>query len=293
MAGSKAELLTQISGPPRRHSPNGKTHRILANTSRLAGQMSSPAIRVEGAALQVRVLHEIPELASVDQLFVEVWGRGVPVLGAELLRAISHAGGYVSGAYLGDRLVGASAAFLGRHGSQLALHSHATGVSPAARGLQVGRALKLHQRHWARAQGIEVITWTFDPLVRRNAWFNLALLGARPAEYLVDFYGPMSDAINAGDESDRLLVAWEVGGPEAGGPEGSESEVANSTAAGQDGLIRIPTPADIESMRHADPAAARQWRHRLRADLHDHVQQHRVVGFTREGDYLVRARPEA
>lgn len=286
MAWSKVELLTQFSGPPRRHSPNATTHRILADVSRQAGQMNSPAIRVEGAALQVRVLHEIPELASVDQLFVEVWGRGVPVLGAELLRAISHAGGYVSGAYLGDRLVGASAAFLGRHGSQLALHSHATGVSPAARGLQVGRALKLHQRHWARAQGIEVITWTFDPLVRRNAWFNLALLGARPAEYLVDFYGPMSDAINAGDESDRLLVAWEVRGSGAG-----ESEVADRTAPEEEGLIRIPTPPDIESMRHADPAAARQWRHRLRADLHDHVQEHRVVGFAREGDYLVRPRP--
>ena len=55
------------------------------------------------------------------------------------------------------------------------------------------------------------MTWTFDPLVRRNAHFNLAVLGATVDEYLVDFYGPLPDAVNAGDESDRLLVVWPVG----------------------------------------------------------------------------------
>jgi len=242
--------------------------------------MSSSSLGQPGVDLQVRLLEEVADLSDVDDLFVQVWGRGVPVLGVELMRAISHAGGYICGAYLDGRMVGASAAFLGRHGSRLALHSHATGVSPSARGLQVGRALKLHQRDWAREQGVEVITWTFDPLVRRNAWFNLARLGARPVEYLIDFYGPMSDAINAGDETDRLLLAWEV----------NESAAAPEPIP-HEGLLRIPTPADIESMRYDDPAAARQWRQQLRAALHDPVQQHRVVGFTSEGDYLVRARP--
>ena len=68
--------------------------------------------------------------------------------------------------------------------------------------------MKLHQRAWAADHGLAWVTWTFDPLVRRNAWFNIGVLGAEVHEYLVDFYGPIDDSINAGDESDRLLVAW-------------------------------------------------------------------------------------
>ena len=49
---------------------------------------------------------------------------------------------------------------------------------PEARGTGIGRAIKLHQREWAAANGIATIVWTFDPLVRRNAWFNIAVLGA-------------------------------------------------------------------------------------------------------------------
>ena len=226
--------------------------------------------------VEVRTLVRLTDLQAVDALFVSVWGAGTPVLGVELLRALSHEGGYVSGAFLQGELVGASAGFLGRHGDRLSLHSHVTGVSPRARGAHVGRALKLHQREWAASQGIEVVTWTFDPLVRRNAWFNIGRLGARPVEYLVDFYGPMPDPINAGDESDRLLMAWDVALP-------------LPTEALENDLHRaIATPSDIESLRGTDPAAARQWRMRLREDLSEPVAKGQVVGFTREGDYLIR-----
>src|SRR3712207_7442617 len=62
---------------------------------------------------------------------------------------------------------------------------------------------KLHQRAWAIARGVHEVAWTFDPLVARNAWFNLTKLGARATEYLPNFYGPMDDGINGADESDR------------------------------------------------------------------------------------------
>ena len=80
-----------------------------------------------------------------------------------------------------------------------------------ARG--IGRALKAHQREWAFAREVGTITWTFDPLIARNAHFNLAVLGARVTDYLVDHYGDMGDAINSGDESDRLHVAWHLASP--------------------------------------------------------------------------------
>jgi hypothetical protein len=67
-----------------------------------------------------------------------------------------------------------------------ALHSHVTGVVDSMRHAGVGRAIKLHQRDWAAERGLDWITWTFDPLVRRNAWFNIAILGADVHSYLPD-----------------------------------------------------------------------------------------------------------
>jgi predicted GNAT superfamily acetyltransferase len=77
----------------------------------------------------------------------------------------------------------------------------------------VGTRIKQHQRTWCLDRGIPVITWTFDPLVRRNAVFNIARLGAVATAYLPDFYGAMEDVYNAGFPSDRLLVRWQLTDP--------------------------------------------------------------------------------
>lgn len=227
--------------------------------------------------VEVCLLTELVDLRVVDDLFTSVWGPGTPTIGVEMLRALSHAGGYVAGAYLDGTLVGASVGFLGQHVGDVSLHSHATGVSPRARGLHLGRALKLHQRSWALERQIGLVTWTFDPLVRRNAWFNIARLGARPAEYFVDFYGPMSDAINAGVPSDRLLMTWDVTRPLPT----AEVDASNHR--------RVSTPEDIERLRVEDPASARRWRTRVREELRDAVDAGLVIGFTRDGDYVIDA----
>src|SRR4029077_5706779 len=103
------------------------------------------------------------------------------------------------------------------------------------------------------------VEWTFDPLVRRNAYFNLTKLGAEAARYLVDFYGPMDDGINTGDESDRLLIRWDL-----------DSEKTAAAAAGKPLELRpdassllVPLPDDIVALRREDPELARRWRHQL------------------------------
>ena len=250
--------------------------------------------------MEVRLLAGVNELLPVDELFVEVWGPGTERLGIELLRALSHGGGYVAGAFRGDELVGASVAFVGDHQGP-ALHSHQTGVSPAAQGLGVGRALKLHQRDWALARGIDLITWTFDPLVRRNAWFNINKLGARPDQYLVDFYGAMSDGINVGDESDRLYACWRLSERPAL-PSAAELSAAKVLVAEADGypvvtssdarFVLIGTPLDIERLRRTDPAASRAWRLVLREHLGMAIARGSVVGFTEAGEYVVDREPE-
>ena len=124
--------------------------------------------------VDIRAVDDPAEMQRMVTLFNQVWGTTTPLVGTELLRAVQHAGGYVAAAYLGDQVVGASLGFLGRHLDQPSLHSHVTGVLPGVRRTGLGRAMKLHQQAWAADHGLAWVTWTFDPLVRRNAWFNIA-----------------------------------------------------------------------------------------------------------------------
>src|SRR4051794_20323982 len=259
---------------------------------------------VSSAAVAVRTLDRIADIAQAESLFAATW-PGQPPATVALMRALEHAGGYVAGAYLGDTLVGAAAAFLASHPTP-GLHSHVAAVTPAARGRGVGYALKVHQRAWAAEHGLRTVTWTFDPLVRRNAWFNIGKLGARVGEYLVDFYGRMDDGVNDGDESDRLLAVWPVENHDRTGlHDHGESravleevqarpvirDLGSVGSAGDGGgraLVAVATPPDIESLRRTDPALAHAWRIAVREALEPRLRTgHVVVGFTRSGSYLV------
>jgi predicted GNAT superfamily acetyltransferase len=224
------------------------------------------------------------ELAVVNEVLQEIWGTDTPIMPLEMLVAIAHSGGYVAIARHDDRPVGASVALLAVHGGRPALHSHITGLLPQARATGLGRMLKLHQRDWARQRGIERIVWTFDPLVRRNAWFNVAVLGADVVAYLPSFYGAMTDAINAGDDSDRLLVSWEVSAPPLEIPRAGDDRPADAQL--------VPTPDDVVALRRRDPAAVAAWRTSTREALTAALEAGRpVLGFTRDGHYVLGSAP--
>lgn len=229
---------------------------------------------------EIREVSDIAGLTAVGDLLAQVWGTPSPLVPLELARAIAHSGGYVAAAFApSGSMVGASVGILARQRDAPALHSHVTGLLPAARHAGIGRALKLHQRAWAAARGIDWITWTFDPLVRRNAWFNIAVLGAEVDEYLPAFYGEMTDAINLGDDSDRLHVAWSVSAPLPERPRDGRDA---------DGIALVPTPDDVVDLRRRDPAAVARWRRSTREALLDALGAgHRVVGFTRDGNYVI------
>jgi predicted GNAT superfamily acetyltransferase len=230
----------------------------------------------------------------------------------ELLRAFTKAGNYVAGAFEADCLIGACVGFFHAPDGD-ALHSHIAGVSPAATGRRVGFALKLHQRAWALSRGVSEIAWTFDPLVARNAYFNLVKLAARPAEYLTNFYGPVIDALNGDQDSDRLLVRWRLRDPAVAraSTEGRGGAVAaDEIAAGavlaldiaEDGspvpgrldgaTSLVAVPRDIAALRAADPDMARRWRIAVRDALTGLVGAGgRIDGFDRAGWYVVRREP--
>jgi predicted GNAT superfamily acetyltransferase len=250
--------------------------------------------------MAIRELHEIAEFAGLFALFDGIWrfDQGGQPITVELMRAISHAGGYVAGALDGERVVGGSVGFLAEGN---ALHSHITGAST---GRGIGFELKLHQRRWAMERGLERITWTYDPLVRRNAHFNVAKLGARPREYLPSFYGSMGDAINQGDESDRMLAVWDLSEPHVEALARREPRpvvVPGDAAVGlaDDGgrpvpgrtdadVVLVAVPADIEELRQVDPGTAKAWRYAVRDVLGGMIAEGRVVtGFHEKSSYVV------
>ncbi|WP_271217801.1 GNAT family N-acetyltransferase [Streptosporangium carneum] len=238
------------------------------------------------------------DLQRADRLLRRIWGTRPgddPPLGVDVMCALAHTGGYVGGAFLEGELVAVSVGFLA---SGRTLHSHVAGVAPEAQGRGVGLALKEHQRAWAAERGLDAISWTFDPLVRRNAYFNLSRLGATVVEYLPDFYGPMSDGINDGDVSDRLFVTWPVtpapGPVPVPEPEAlaAAAPILEETGAVRDGegapSLRCATPPDVERLREDDPGAARHWRAALGGALGGALADgYRITGFTRSGWYLL------
>ena len=221
---------------------------------------------------------------QVAEVFDRVWGVR-SMVSPEIIVATVRNGAYASIARLDGQVVGGAFAFVGHTlpgASSANLHSHAAGVLPSASGLGIGEALKRHQWRWARDNGFATITWTFDPLVRRNAWFNLVKLGAYVLGYYRNFYGELADGINAGEQSDRLLVRWDVDG----GHEWSNGAVIEAKA----GDVLIETPADITLLRAHDRTAAREWRDRQRGAF-EGVPDRFVAGLTASHSYILRSRP--
>ncbi|MER5598834.1 GNAT family N-acetyltransferase [Streptomyces sp. NPDC002265] len=277
----------------------------------LDGAAAAAAAAQARAGVEVRELSDIPALTSAALLFADIWNTDRPPLNSDVMRALAHAGNYVVGAFDGEELLGASVAFLGlREGPTL--HSHISGVHAGAQGRSIGFALKLHQRAWAIRRGIDSVTWTFDPLVRRNAYFNLVKLGARATEYLTDFYGDMSDGINQGQHSDRLHLSWPLLAPHVidllDGVPGRRPAQPDAAAHAEPRLVQGPDggpqshptdaqaqlcwiPPDIEAVRHQDPAGAAHWRLALRTALTGALAEgYRIRTYTRSGHYLLTRR---
>ena len=276
-----------------------------------AADITATAV-AERSGVRIASLVGMDELTAACKLLDRVWGLApgqTSEIQPPLLRALEHAGSYVVGAYRGEQLVAASVGFLGAPIGR-GLHSHITGVLPQMAGSGVGAAIKWHQRAWALDRGLDTITWTYDPLVARNSYFNVTRLGARPREYLVDFYGLMTDQLNAGQPSDRALAVWPLNSaPVLDCAAGSvpTPDVRSATwrlAVGPDGRpdvrpvpptvrpVLIAVPADVEALRRSDPEAALAWRLALRECLAPLIEDHawEVSGFLKSGIYVVSRR---
>ena len=241
--------------------------------------------------IEIRVAHTPADSALIADLFDKVWDVK-SMVSPEIMTASLHNGGYGSVIYIESgkmfRPVGAAFALVGKALPGLNgpnLHSHATGVLPEFVGKGIGEMIKRHQWDWAKENGFDTITWTFDPLVRRNAHFNVIKLGARVLGYHQNFYGELDDGINAGEQSDRVLVRWNVAGVAA--PQANTFVEPSQTA------VVIETPADIEQLRKTDRVQSDGWRAGQRAAFESaQLSGLSVVGLSNDFSYVLDMRDE-
>ncbi len=251
------------------------------------------------AGVELRPLATLEEADLITGVMIATWGEH-QLLPREVLRAFQDSGNMPYGAFAGDAMVGYVLGFLGVDEGGLHLHSHMLAVLPEWRSRGVGYALKLAQRAVALDAGVRVVRWTFDPLLSRNAYFNIVKLGALCDRFHRDFYGEMTDTLNRGERSDRLVVRWELDREPTGpapaeglevlgrqGPEDLPRPTAVRAPSSEPALVRIPR--EYPSLRERDAALAEAWREASAGAIEACFSAGlRVRGFTVDSAYLFR-----
>ena len=267
----------------------------------------------------IRMLESPDDLTAVEDLQRLVWpGDGTEVVPVHLLVAAVRGGGLVMGAYTSPdgvgtepQLVGFVFGFPGFYftpdGPRIKHCSHMLGVHPDHRDRGLGFALKRAQWQMVRRQGVDRITWTYDPLQSRNGYLNIAKLGAVCNSYHREYYGVMHDGLNVGIPSDRFEVDWWVdsrrvnrrlskrprrqldladyisGGVEIVNPsqvdEGGiplpsslslSNDLERPSGKGEgESLLLVEIPSDFMRLKGADPPVALEWRLHTRAVFED------------------------
>jgi predicted GNAT superfamily acetyltransferase len=218
----------------------------------------------------------------VEDLQKEVWTlQDRDITPVTQLVAVRHAGGQLIGARDAGALVGFVYGFIGLEGGQTIHHSHMLAVKPAYRNSDVGYKLKLAQRERVLAQGLNRVTWTFDPLQSLNAYFNVCKLGVVSDAYKINFYGPETSSGLHRIGTDRLWVTWVLDSDRVqqrlnGRSVGHEVDAratplvvadadgwpcelpSNEALAGPQALIEIPS--DINNVQRQNAEQAMRWR---------------------------------
>ena len=222
--------------------------------------------------IAIRPLTTHDEVLAVEQLQRDAWGvPDVDVVPLHMLITPPRHGGLLLGAFDGDRLAGFVFGFLGLTANGRLKHcSHMAGVHPDYRDHGIGYSLKLAQREHVLAQGLDLVTWTFDPLETRNAWLNFHRLGVICCTYIRNLYGAMRGAINAGLPSDRFEVEWWIRSERV--LERVQSG-RDTTAAGTADRILVAIPPSFQAIKTTDMDLALRWRLETRQRFEDAFAQ--------------------
>lgn len=255
------------------------------------------------AAVQIRPLRTQEELHACVALQRETWGATFgECVPPAILAVTQRIGGVAAGAFDADgRLVGFVFGMTGVERGELVHWSDMLAVRPELRDQGIGRRLKAFQRETVARLGVRVISWSFDPLVARNAQLNLNRLGVRVVEYVRDMYGRETDsALHRGIGSDRFIVAWRIDGPEEAGPRPSpdawrDARILNAPGdddapvmpalpgRAEEPVLRVEIPTAIDRVQATSLGLAGRWCATTRAAFEWAMARgYRVAGFHRD-----------
>jgi predicted GNAT superfamily acetyltransferase len=220
--------------------------------------------------IAIRHLHTGEEFDACVALQRAIWGAAFnEAVPRTILLIAGKLGGVVAGAFDesrdGSRMVGFVFGLTGLRDGRLAHWSDMLAVDPACRDQGIGRQLKAFQRDAVVALGVTDMYWTYDPLVARNAYFNLHRLGAEVVEYVTDMYGVTGSTLHGDVATDRFVVRWRLTARRPDVP----------ARHGDDRLVAIPADAEV---------ASASWRAETRAAFTAaFAEGYRVVAFERAG----------
>jgi predicted GNAT superfamily acetyltransferase len=164
---------------------------------------------VSRESIVTRKCHQLDELRACVALQKEVWNfSDADLVPLRMFVVAEKVGGQVIAAFAENEMVGFALSVPGFRSGHSYLHSHMLAVRQQYRNAGLGRRLKLFQREDALARGFELIEWTFDPLEIKNAYLNIAKLGAIARRYTVNQYGLSSSPLQGGLPTDRLVAEW-------------------------------------------------------------------------------------
>ena len=237
--------------------------------------------------LSIYQLSKFEEFAEVVSLQKEIWGYAeIELLPMRFFIVANKIGGQVLGAFDNRKMVAFCICIPGlKENGKHYLHSHMLGVLPKYRNTGLGRQMKLKQRQYAMAEGVDLIEWTFDPLEIKNAFFNIERLGAIIRRYVHNQYGTTSSHLHGGLPTDRLVPEWWV-----------TSERAEAICNGQpyvrsEILGRVAVPTAISDIRRERPEEARAIQERIAGEFTEFFRHDlAVIGFEKteeSGTYLI------
>lgn len=258
-----------------------------------------------GNNLRIKRVAEMADYRRCVAIEKAVWGYtdSGDLVPLSMLSIINQSGGLLLAAYTPDRkIIGFVFGFPALKDGRLVHHSHMLAVLPGYRNTGIGRRLKLAQRRFVQRQGLDLITWTFDPLQALNAHFGIAKLGASVGRYKVNVYGESTSRLHRGLATDRFLAEWPVALEKSRRPanglqppaDWTPIPVINETAREPSGFrrsaapnvrrrelyLRFEIPADIEALKKTDRALAVDWQLKVRrAFLAYFRREYRVVDF--------------
>jgi predicted GNAT superfamily acetyltransferase len=171
-----------------------------------------------GREIEVRSLHEHHQFQQAIEIQRRTWGYSdFDVIPPNVFSAAARFGGQALGAFDCDTMVALALSFGSLEGGAFHFHSHMVGVLPEYQNRGLGKTIKLAQREDALRRGVNLISWTYDPMQTRNAYFNLSVLGGIGTSYLPNFYGTTSSPLHRGVPTDRMVIEWKLDSPRVEG----------------------------------------------------------------------------